>query len=647
MAIVAAENKDSRALVVKDPNIPRGQFVPSRKESTPGNEFSKTTVETELRIANTEEVVILPVQISTTVWDVKETLADKLGIDPVQLTFVTKQGVYWREQNDCEEIARKVLIRGIRSFTRARKEYPHPIVIIGTGHLGLRQAMIFHKYQQHNFVIFDKKPRVGGQSWWDQANTTSKLQTELGVYHLDWDENIPIPVQRGDYPWPARNDLLKHFEEMAEQYGIMPHCRMSTCVKEMVVNGKGEDSTFELTLKRTDEKKSEEQQFMASAIMMYPGNLSLPRREEYVGEDEFLEAGGKIAYGMFDEFDYKECTGKTACIIGHGAFAVENIRTCLEYNAKKLYLVCRRKNLSCPRFTSWMCNQSGQPVPASLFLNMSKPMYDLVGFEPWEYHSVQSNTARTTCQIIQKARFGIGDVYFMAISWGKLEVIEDPIGVKRLGPLSLHNGNGRVIDVDVILKLLGFVGNPENDRLLRIKEMVGFWVNDDPKRYLVAEPISVMATNFGGTSFSPGAIAWANQGMWFIHHPKDFYNKILPTGFMPRHKADGDDRPAYVVDARHGTQTMIFVSAVIPFLAERGAIEGPLKIHRMWTLHPIDRFIQLCKEDWNYYTARFETEGLSGPEYPYTPEVAHHWLDQYKQESELADKKQMQRMGIA
>eukprot|EP00435_Cladocopium_sp_Y103_P001830 s3534_g1.t1 len=83
----------------------------------------------------------------------------------------------------------------------------------------------------------------------------------------------------------------------------------------------------------------------------------------------------------------------------------------------------------------------------------------------------------------------------------KNEVIEDPEGVKRLGHHALYlGGSGRKLDVQCILKLLGFVGDPSNDRVMKIKELVGFWVNDDPRRYVVAEPVSVMATNFGGAT---------------------------------------------------------------------------------------------------------------------------------------------------
>merc|ERR1740121_3509269 len=263
-------------------------------------------------------------------------------------------------------------------------------------------------------------------------------------------------------------------------------------------------------------------------------------------------------------------------------------------------------------------------------------MYDLIGVDNWNYYAVQSNANRTNCNIQQKARFGIGDVYFLAISWGKLEIIEDPLGVKRLTEGMLHCGGGRKLQVSAILKLLGFVGNYDNDRLLKVKELVGFWVNEDPKRYLVAEPVSVMASNFSSTSFSPGAIAWAETAMHMLHYPKDFYNRVLANGLMPRHKSNGADIPAYVVDARHGTQTMIFVTAVIPWLGERGAVHGWLKNTRMQTLHPIDKFIQYCKEDWDHYCNKLRKEGLSGPEFPYTPEIAGKYFAEYEEEHRAA-----------
>merc|ERR1712048_1530495 len=121
-----------------------------------------------------------------------------------------------------------------------------------------------------------------------------------------------------------------------------------------------------------------------------------------------------------------------------------------------------------------------------------------------KYHSVHANEARTNVTIMQKARFGIGDVYFIAINMGMCEVIIDK--VKRLSKGAMHLEGGRLLTCNVILKLLGFVGDFEVDRLLHIKEMNGYWVNDDNRRFTASEGPGVSANNFGGTSLSPGVI---------------------------------------------------------------------------------------------------------------------------------------------
>eukprot|EP00439_Symbiodinium_sp_Y106_P017576 s7744_g2.t1 len=303
-----------------------------KKESKAEEEMSKTMREIELRIHGTGEIYRMPAMVCTTVWDIKLMLSERLGMDPGQITFVTKQGPFWRENKDPEEIARKVLVKGIQSFERQRPKHEHPFVVIGAGHIGLRQAMVFLKYGESNFVIFDRKPKVGGMAWWDQANVTSKLQTELGVYHLGFDETLPCP--KNDYPWPSRDELLAMFQKGAEEYGILPYCRLGTEVQDVKAEGQKLDTKYEVTIQKLDDE-SKVEKLAAEGVLMYPGNLSLPRREEYRGEDEF---GGTIAYGMFDEFGYKEATGRDIAIVGHGAFAVENVRSCCEYSCKKIYL---------------------------------------------------------------------------------------------------------------------------------------------------------------------------------------------------------------------------------------------------------------------------------------------------------------------
>jgi len=64
-------------------------------------------------------------------------------------------------------------------------------------------------------------------------------------------------------------------------------------------------------------------------------------------------------------------------------------------------------------------------------------MYDFVkNLDPWEAHSVNTNAARTHATILQRSRFGIGDVYFLAQAYNLLEIVVGE--VKRVSPGTIH-----------------------------------------------------------------------------------------------------------------------------------------------------------------------------------------------------------------
>mmetsp|Transcript_51072 Transcript_51072/g.118688 ORF Transcript_51072/g.118688 Transcript_51072/m.118688 type:complete len:243 (-) Transcript_51072:173-901(-) len=224
---------------------------------------------------------------------------------------------------------------------------------------------------------------------------------------------------------------------------------------------------------------------------------------------------------------------------------------------------------------------------------------------------------------------------------GKCELIVDPLGVKRLTKHEVHLGSGRKLSCKAILKLLGLIGEMENDRLLKIKEMVGFWVNADCRRYIVAEPVSVMCSQMGGTSLSPGAYAWSLEGLYFIDFPTDFTSGPMASGMLPRHKVDMSDectpRPAYVVDARHGTTTAMAVAMFTPGLQEVEASAGFVKAVRHRLCHPIKKFLAQAKEDWDHYAKKMLAEGYGTdkpyPDYPYSPEVVNELYSKHREES--------------
>jgi len=575
-----------------------------------------------LKIYGSDETLSLPVYTNTKVSEVKFLLSLKLGIDSANLSFTYKQGSHYRANSDHEELARQVMVHGIKGFSRQKTEWPFPHAVVGAGHIGLKIAMTWILQKFHNFVVFDRRPEVGGTSWWLQANATSRLQTEVGVYHLQYHEDHGWPEDAVTNPWPSRGQLLQHFQDVSREFGILPFCRMNTNAAKLNITGKDYWSQqYELSLV-TDGMEST---FQCSSVSFFPGNLTNPKRVVYKGEELF---DGDVLYGISSSFDYSKCTGKRVSLVGSGAFTVENVRTCVEFAASKIFMICRRKSLAMPRIVSWLINQSHQFISAALTLEAMSPMYDLIGVSQWHYYSVYSNEARTSVNIRQKSRFGIGDVYYLAMYFGMLEHLVDD--VKRMSHHKIHLVSGRVLDdVEFMLKLLGFNGEFEHDRLLKIKELYGWWANKDFRRYIVAEPLGVDANNFGGTSFSPGAISWSEQQVHLLNYPQDWV-PVMESGSMPVHVADESiDRPAYVVEARHGALCAISIGSLVPGIGERGVVTGPLSHQRMWQIHPLDKFLEAATKEWNHWCQIIKDQGyaMPAPPYPYSQGLVQTYLD--------------------
>eukprot|EP00418_Pyrodinium_bahamense_P058715 CAMPEP_0179161796 /NCGR_PEP_ID=MMETSP0796-20121207/79224_1 /TAXON_ID=73915 /ORGANISM="Pyrodinium bahamense, Strain pbaha01" /LENGTH=605 /DNA_ID=CAMNT_0020863937 /DNA_START=68 /DNA_END=1885 /DNA_ORIENTATION=- len=603
-----------------------------------------------MTIQGTGATLTIPVEVNTKVIEVKYTLCGNLGIEPEQLVFIIKQATSCRKLLDHEEVRSKVMVRGIRKWTREKMEYPHPHCIIGAGHSGLRSALSYLKEEINDFILYDRFDRVGGTAWLKNANPTSKLQTELGVYHLQYDPDYQAP-RATMKTWPTRDDLLTHFHEASVEYGIMPHVQLNTEVTEVKVVYNDKDSPFwdpkkqqyNVVSQKTDIKSGEEVEVTFATIANYPGALINPLRLEYKGEDMFE---GQIGYGMFSEFDYSAVKGLKPAVIGFGAFAVENIRTCVEHGAEKVWLVCRRKNIAMPRVVSWWINQSLYPPPGAMMMEFMQPMYDLIPDDPWNYYGIMANKDRTTCTVRQKSRFGIGDVYFLACYYKKAEVVVDSI--KRLKPHQILLEGGEKLEADALIKVLGFRPDDSVDKLMGIKEMVGFFVNGDWRRYVCTEFPGVDAGRFGGTSFSPGQIQNSECMTWFINFPKDL-GPLWDSQMLPRHKANKETGyPAYVWEPRLGSSvSMVLSGGIVPGLAQLAASYGPLNRAKQLECHPLEQFVDECAEEWMNYCKMFKEQGcdIEPLPYPYTHEFVREFVERNDREGEEDAAKQAARMA--
>lgn len=300
---------------------------------------------------------------------------------------------------------------------------------------------------------------------------------------------------------------------------------------------------------------------------------------------------------------------------------MENIRTCCEYGMKHIYLVCRKRNLTCPRVVSWFINQASPPVTGAHCLNLLKVAYRLCGYDPWDMHSVSCNAARTNASFAQKTRFGIGDVYFLAAAYGLMEVVVD--NIKRCSSRTVHLESGRKLqDVDVILKCVGMLPDSTVDKVNKMKFLRGCWINGDPRRFTVSDPDGIYAANFAATTIGPGAYNWV-QLMKHVWDCPNEWIQLDEAGHLnlPEHYAgDPDpDTPAYFINARHSVGTMFTYSIVSPAYREMTTHFDTYKHFIAHHCCPVDKLLTAALAEWNEYERSWREKGMVPKDAPYIP----------------------------
>jgi hypothetical protein len=265
---------------------------------------------------------------------------------------------------------------------------------------------------------------------------------------------------------------------------------------------------------------------------------------------------------------------------------------------------------------------------------MFDPMYKLSGMgDPWDYWSVHAPADRSRATVVQNSRFGIGDVTFLALIWGKMEYVEST--VKRFTKHTVHLANGEKLnDVTVMVKSLGLTGDFEVDRLHKMKELIGNWCSGDYRRVIQIDPLGMNAANF--TTFSTGigsyGTAYSNK---YLHDFPQEYQNLVGAGLLqqlPRQKSDEKlDRPAYVTDVKFQMAAGIIIDSMCPKLQERGATQSAYKHEMYHRAHPWKKFIEICIEDWDKYQKLFKDQGVIHEyvPYPYTREMVSAYFDDY------------------
>ena len=239
-----------------------------------------------------------------------------------------------------------------------------PTLVVGAGVGGVIFAQQLHMARE-NVIVMEKGDQPGGS--WHLGNSSSRLQIDSPSYMLNYEQQFNLPA------YPSKEQILTEVRNAAK---VLPDVRLGHRVTSVKTLQRGQ---YQVSFMNQLE---EEQSMTVGGVAFFLGGLHHPRNVNYPGEERFT---GKIGLGHKDDVDPGFFKDKEVVIVGHGAFAVENMRTALQQGAKRVTMVARRRNVVFPTVVNWLINsvhstlsiREIRPILASFYQSVGLTLDDL------------------------------------------------------------------------------------------------------------------------------------------------------------------------------------------------------------------------------------------------------------------------------
>lgn len=442
-----------------------------------------------------------------------------------------------------------------------------PVLVIGAGIGGLGFARQLEQAGLPVEVV-DKQAAAGGV-WNLHANVDSKLQIDSPAYDFD-STQLPLDADhRWQVAFPAQPKIQEDSDRIARE--LNQPIRYQTEVTSVEKIGEQEYKVRFLSNGVASEKHY-------SGVVCMTGGLHTPKRHEFPQEASFL---GVVAYGIGNDLSREKFKGANVIIVGHGAFALENMRTALENGANHVTILCRRRNLVMSTFCNWLLNSTPGVMSVSDVMEVMRPFYRATGINIDDLPSFTLDDAGE--RVLDQTTVPPGsDLFFLAQMAGKVSVVVDEIESVNSGGITTKQG--QQLSADILLKCLGFSTEPRVSQLFGgDAEVRGLWINSDANLFTYNDGAQVprQVKTLLCSSYAFFVQVFAKAYIHFRRHPDSFKSAL---------RRIGNDKQGKTVAERIFMELWDFIEPAKKLTAQRTQ-----------ELLPFDRFIVEREREWLQY----------------------------------------------
>jgi len=316
------------------------------------------------------------------------------------------------------------------------------VIVVGAGVLGLYAATRLMQSGK-NVIVLEKRNVVGG-IWTYYSNSTSQVNSSEGSYSFK--DVLGEDSALRDHS--SASEVLTDIAKLAA--GLGDRIRLGAQVMRVCKNPEGDFQVY------TKGEGGQFTTFVANGVMLAINDrVGRPRTFRCEGINT---TNIQIVPGIADASTGVDWKGKRVVIYGHGAFAVEALRTTLEAGADHVVIVCRRRGCVCPKIIDYdnFINEFDENFKHDLRTNA-------VQIQRWRRLYMASKATPPACWPKKVKPTGhtisVSDIWFVAHWMNKVTTKVSTVAAFSDNAVIL--GSGERVEADIFVPCIGFERNTD------------------------------------------------------------------------------------------------------------------------------------------------------------------------------------------